>query len=223
MGAQAGQSLRDIIENEILSGRHKPGDRLDEARLAERFSVSRTPVRQALHGLESAGLIEIRPRRGAFVKRMSAAELLEMFETMAEQEASCARFAALRIQRPQAAVLSEALARCETASSGDEDAYYYENERFHTAIYEAAGNRFLKRETLKLHQRLKPFRRTQLRLRGRLARSQAEHRRIHDAILDGAEAEAAAEARAHILVQGERLTVMLSALEDVGAVDEVDA
>lgn len=214
--------VRDALEQEILSGRFAPGDRLDEARMAERFSVSRTPVREALQGLCATGLVELRPRRGAFVREVGARDLLELFETMGEYEASCARLSALRLTRAHAQALQAALARCEEAVgkvadvSDDDaiyDAYYYENQQFHAAIYAAAGNRFLEDQTVALRNRLKPFRRLQLRARGRARQSQDEHLAIAAALVDGATDRAAELARAHVVVQGEPFKLLLTALE----------
>jgi DNA-binding GntR family transcriptional regulator len=70
-------------------------------------------------------------------------------------------------------------ARCHAAvEAQDADAYYRENERFHAILYRQSGNGFLEQECLRLHKRLKPFRRMQLRLRGRLRQSMAEHEAI---------------------------------------------
>ena len=83
--------LREAIEEEIATGKLLPGSRLDEAELAKRFNVSRTPIREALNLLLGEGLIEARPRRGAVVARVSPQRLIEMFEVMAELEVMCAR------------------------------------------------------------------------------------------------------------------------------------
>ena len=104
--------LRDGIEEEIATGRFLPGERLDEQTLAERFGVSRTPVREALQQLAARGLVELRGRRGAIVSAPDAARLLEMFEVMAELEAMCGRLAARRLEAQTGAALSEALSAC---------------------------------------------------------------------------------------------------------------
>ena len=72
------------LEEEIFAGELAPGCRLDETKLAGRFGVSRTPVREALLQLASSGLIELRPRQGAVVAKITVQELLQMFEVMAE-------------------------------------------------------------------------------------------------------------------------------------------
>jgi DNA-binding GntR family transcriptional regulator len=64
--------LREAIEDEIVTGRLAPGTRLEEATLAEKFGVSRTPIREALLHLAASGLVEIRPRRGAMVSAPDA-------------------------------------------------------------------------------------------------------------------------------------------------------
>src|SRR6476646_10247845 len=89
--------LRESIEEEIATGTLIPGSRLDEAELAKRFNVSRTPIREALNLLLGEGLVEMRPHRGAVVARVSAERLIEMFEVMAELEAMCVQLATRRM------------------------------------------------------------------------------------------------------------------------------
>jgi DNA-binding GntR family transcriptional regulator len=87
--------LAEDLAETILSGEFAPGYRLDEQALAQRYSVSRTPVREALRQLATTGLIEIRPRRSAIVAKVSPAQLEELFVAMGELEAGCARLAAM--------------------------------------------------------------------------------------------------------------------------------
>jgi DNA-binding GntR family transcriptional regulator len=208
--------FRDRIEDEIATGQLKPGDRLDEMSLAERFGVSRTPIREALQQLAAGGMVELRPNRGAIVSAPDPARLMEMFDVMAELEAMCGRLAARRLLAEDEAALSLTLSACRTAmDAGDPDAYYYENERFHRAIYAASGNRFLADQALSLHKRLAPFRRLQLRVRNRLKTSQREHEEILAAILDGDAATAAERLRAHVAIQGERFSDLVASLGKV--------
>ncbi len=89
------ERLADSIAEQVLSGEFPPGFRLDEMALAERFGVSRTPVREAIRLLASTGLIDVKPRRGASVATATSAQLETLFGAMAEIEASCARLAAV--------------------------------------------------------------------------------------------------------------------------------
>lgn len=214
MPERAAHALRGVLEDEILEGRLAPGERLDEVSLAKRFDVSRTPIREALLGLESSGLVELRPRRGAFVRRLGARELFEMFELMGELEAACGRFACRRMTELQEQRLTALLEGCREAAERDDLAdYYAENELFHRAIYAAAGNAVLAEQAQALQARLKPFRSRQLRVRGRMAQSLAEHEEIVAAIRAGDQERAADALRGHIAAQGEKFTVLMAALE----------
>ena len=91
------EELRLQLADEIVSGVLMPGAALDETRLADRFHVSRTPVREAIRLLAASGLVEVRAHRAAIVARPSAVQLAYMFEFMAELEALCSGFAAERM------------------------------------------------------------------------------------------------------------------------------
>lgn len=205
------QQVRDQLEDDIVNGRMRPGDQVQIEQLMARFEVSRTPVREAMQQLEASGLIEVLPKRGTFVARVGLPELIQMFEVMAEFEALCARLASRRVSKAALAEIQEALAVCEReAGSEDANAYYYANELFHGLIYQACGNPFLVQQTLALKNRLKPYRRLQLRMRNRIAQSLGEHRQIVSALLGAAEEVAASAAREHVLIQGQRFTDFIS-------------
>ena len=89
--------LTRLLSDEIVAGRLAPGVRLDEQALADRFGLSRTPVREALGQLAAMGLVEKRPHRGVVVAAFTVERMVHMFEVMAELEAICARLAARRM------------------------------------------------------------------------------------------------------------------------------
>jgi DNA-binding GntR family transcriptional regulator len=205
--------VSDQLETLILDGDLEQGARLDEVQLAERFSVSRTPIREALQRLSHSGLVEHRPRRGVFVKQPGPVELIEMFEVMAELEAAAARLAAGRISDAALDTLRDVNARCKSAvAARDADGYYAENERFHATIYRESGNAFLEGECLRLQRRLQPFRRRQLRFRGRLGQSMDEHEKIVAALETGNGVLAAEVLRTHVTVQGEKFHLLMADL-----------
>jgi DNA-binding GntR family transcriptional regulator len=212
------QRLRDSLEEDIINGRRVPGERLDSEALGREFSVSRTPVREAIQQLVASGLVTVSPKKGTFVARIGIDQLIEMFEVMAELEGMCGRLAARRISEEELAALREALARCEAAAeAGDTDEYYYENETFHDCIYAASHNGFLAQEARQLKQRLKPYRRLQLQVRQRMGGSLAEHRKIVAAIEHG-EAELAEQTlREHVLIQGERFSDFIASVKKLDA------
>ncbi|MFQ6551306.1 GntR family transcriptional regulator [Aestuariibius insulae] len=205
--------IAKALEELIFDGTFANGERLDEVRLAEQFGVSRTPFREALQRLSLSGLIELIPHRGAFVRQPGPVELIEMFEVMAELEAACGRLAAMRIADEALEDLREANERChEAIERGDPDAYYAENERFHQIIYAQSGNAFLEQETTRLHKRLRPFRRQQLRFRGRMAQSMDEHEAIVEALVAGDPETASTRLRGHVAVQGEKFHRLMASL-----------
>jgi DNA-binding GntR family transcriptional regulator len=178
------ERLAGGIAESILSGEFQPGLRLDEHMLAERYGVSRTPVREALRQLASTGLIDVRPRRGATVADATSAQLETLFAAMAEIEAACARLAAMSmtpIERRRLQSTHEAMAAF--IPRDERDAYAAANIAFHTLIYSGAHNAILTEFATGLRRRLAPFRRAQFRTEGRISRSHAEHGAVVKAIL----------------------------------------
>jgi DNA-binding GntR family transcriptional regulator len=210
-------TIRNAIEQDIATGVACPGARLDEIGLAERFGVSRTPVREALVQLAASGMIDLRPHRGAVVADVTADRLFQMFEAMAELEAAAAGLAARRMQPSDLAALTEAQTACRAALA-DPDAYYEANERFHQAIYQASGNPILAEHCLALQKRLRPYRRLQLRVSGRTERSLNEHADVVVALMRGDATEAAQALRLHVVVQGERFGDLVAGLARLKAV-----
>ena len=191
--------IRESLENQIVGGEFAPEERLDEVKLAQKFGVSRTPIREVLNQLSNAGLVELRPRRGAFVAAPSLGKLVEMFEAMTEDEI---------------ARLKEAHKQCgQAAETGDPDLYYAENAKFHEVIYSGCHNSFLTEEVRRIRRRLRAYRRLQLRVRNRVPDSFAEHSEIVDSIVDGDGSRAEAALRNHIMVQGERFNQLVAGME----------
>ncbi|AXI54317.1 HTH-type transcriptional repressor RspR (plasmid) [Pseudoseohaeicola sp. NH-UV-7] len=210
--------IAEELEQLILTSGFSDGERLDEIKLAERFGVSRTPLREAFQKLATSGLVNQVPRRGVFVRQPGPVELLQMFEVMAELEAACGRFAALRISDEALEQLEQANLKCQTAvSEQNASEYYIENERFHHLIYAQSGNAFLEQEALRLHRRLKPYRRLQLKLRGRMRQSMDEHNQIVRALRDGDADRAARALRDHVAVQGEKFQHLMAGLKTAAA------
>lgn len=201
------QRLKDSLEDDIINGRRAPGERLDAEALAKQFSVSRTPIREAIQQLTASGLVTVSPKKGTFVAKVGIGQLIEMFEVMAELEGMCGRLAARRISNDELEALRRAMAGCEAAcAQGDTDEYYYENEAFHQCIYIASHNSFLATEANQLKQRLRPYRRLQLQVRHRMKSSLREHTEIFAAIESGNADEAERILREHVLIQGERFS-----------------
>ena len=193
------EELRLQLADDIVRGVLPPGASLDETEIALRFSVSRTPVREALRQLAASGLVDSRAHRGAVVAQPSLDRLTGMFEAMAELEALCAGMAARNMTVPDRRGL-EALHNDLRllVHEGDTTSYHERNEAFHAAIYSGSHNGYLAEMTLMTRTRVAPFRRAQFRATGRLGGSYLEHDVIVQAILRGDQQGAIEGMRAHI-------------------------
>lgn len=194
------EELRLRLSDDIVRGQLAPGAALDETELARRFSVSRTPVREAIKMLAASGLVEVRAHRAAVVARPTHEHLIGMFEVMAELESLCAGYAADRMRGAERRALEDAHEKLRVLiQRGDPQRYYEVNEAFHATIYAGAHNSYLAELTLATRGRVQPFRRAQFRNLGRLAKSHAEHDRVVQAILRGERVLAAQNMYAHII------------------------
>ena len=203
--------IRDSLEQRIIEGELGIGKRLDEAELSAHYGVSRTPVREALQRLAESGLAEHLPRRGTFVSTPGLSELVEMFEVMAELECMAVRLATRRATNADIDALTESNEACRAAfRAGDTKSYYELNAAVHRQIYKMSGNSFLTAEARRLHDRLRPYRRLQLRVRGRMGESMNEHDIILAAMRDGDAQQAVVTMRKHITLLGERFNDLVS-------------
>ena len=208
--------IRDSLEQRIVEGELGNGKRLDETELSSFYGVSRTPVREALQRLAESGLAEHLPRRGTFVRSPSLSQLVEMFEVMAELECMAIRLAARRATADDIDALEKDNESCRAAVAANDTKKYYEvNARLHGRIYQMSGNGFLASEARRLHDRLRPFRRLQLRVRGRMEESMAEHDIILAALRDGDADRAMETMKKHITIVGVRFNDLVSSFNTI--------
>jgi len=213
MSSKRASTMKEALEQEIVTGQLAPGTRLEEMGLAERFGMSRTPVREALNQLASIGLVEMRPRRGAVVAEIGLKQMMEMFEVMAELEGMCGQLAARRMSGEDRAKLVDCHEQARPfADAEDHDGYYDANVCFHECIYQGSHNSYLADQTRALRNRLAPYRRLQLRQRQRLSESYQEHGEILDAIVQGDEARAKQLLSDHVTVQSGSFTDFIATL-----------
>lgn len=133
------QGLRDAI----VSGRYRPGDRLNESKIAREFGISRIPVREALMQLQEHGLVMNLERRGMFVTRLSDEDVQRINSLRVVLEAEALKLCRLKISKPDAARLTDVMTRMEAWTERTEmDAAALDLE-FHRTLWEAAGNPYL--------------------------------------------------------------------------------
>ncbi|MHB2166780.1 GntR family transcriptional regulator [Alsobacter sp. R-9] len=206
--AQQGRTRAEILANrlaeDIVGGRFKPGEALDEVGIAGAFGVSRTPVREAVRQLAAIGLVEIRPHRAPIVAKPDERTLREMFAVMAELEALAAGSAAAAMTPGERHALeAHHLAMRALVQAGDTAGYRDANTVFHRMIAELSHNAYLAELTAATQRRLAPFRRAQFDASvDRLTRSHDEHGAIVTAILRGDSDGASRAMRTHIGLSG---------------------
>ena len=212
--ARTADKLISDIRKEVSSGILKPGDQLEVNALAERFGVSRTPIREAIRTLVESGVLETRPRKGSFVRVLSAKQLLDLFQVAAELEGMACRLAALSLTKENVEAIERGLAKCTQAAEVQNNAEYaMANLDFHTAIHNASGNDWLIEQLRQLQINLNSYRTMPYEIRGRLNKSTDEHKIICDAILSGDGEHACNLMRDHMMLQGKRLPSIIASLE----------
>lgn len=210
--------VAEQLEEAVINGAIPAGSRLDEASIAAQFGVSRTPVREALHILCGRGFAEREPYKGVVVTQISARRIDEMFEAMAELEAVCGRLSAHRMTMSERAEL-ESLHRDMNAlaEEGDHAGYNEVNTRFHNLLFQGSHNSDLVAVAQTLRLKLAPFRKYQLKDKGRLKRSCAEHQQIVDAILNQDPKTAENVLRRHLVSAAQEVLLKRKYLEDEAA------
>lgn len=205
--------IRQAIEAEISSGQLMAGARIDEQALMERFEVSRTPAREAILQLMSAGLVVSVPRQGAVVAGLGAPEYVAMLEILVELEALAARLAARRMPAVLRRAMRDAHEACRKAAERDDSsAYAAANQAFHEAIYDGSMNEVLARQLRAMRLRMRQPQGSLFDRPGRVRNSFIEHQVVLDAILQGDENAAHQAMSSHISVGGNTFADVIARL-----------
>ena len=144
-GSAAASVAYEAIKRSILDLVYPPGTKLSEVQLAQELGCGRSPVRTAFARLQSEGWISISPQSGTYVKRLSEAEIAEIYELRLLLETHATRQAALNISQEQVAELLREFRRRMPQKGERFDEHLFDdiNEldaQFHAAVYRAAGN-----------------------------------------------------------------------------------
>jgi len=186
----------DLILDAIDTGLYRPGDRLVESELAERFGVSRTRIREALQRLETQGLLT-RDGRSLIVAALDHNQLAELYAVRTELEGLAARLAARHASPEEIRVLKE-MAAGDRALLGDPAAMSRANRRFHKQIHLASHNRYLVQQLDLVHRSMALLASTSLAVDGRGEAALAEHDELVAAIERGDGEAANAALKSHI-------------------------
>lgn len=192
-GSLAFSRLMDAIRD----GTYQPGDRLREVEVAERLSLSRTPIREALRRLEAENIIEHRPRIGAVIRTLSQAEVVELYEMRLVLERTAAEMAAKHAAEAEVDTMAAINADIADAVAAPTKAAAI-NQTFHRAIYLAARNRFLLESARAMNNALLLLGPTTLADTDRIETVVHQHQLIIDGISAGDAEGAGAAAEAHL-------------------------
>ena len=181
-----GQKIESVLLDDIAAGALQPGERLDETKLAQRFGVSRTPIREALSRLTAQGVLVVGEKRGVRVAQYSREELAQMFEAMQEIESICARLANQRLTLLARAEIETAQANCKAAAkANDRVAYIRANEALHLSIYRATENPYIFELASDFRRKTGPFRAKKLETQADLMASVENHEVLLAKIFSG--------------------------------------
>ncbi|SEO01748.1 DNA-binding transcriptional regulator, GntR family [Salinihabitans flavidus] len=169
-----------LILEAIDIGTFRPGDRLVESDLAERFGVSRTPIREALQRLETQSLLA-RDGRSLIVSSLDHNQMSELYVVRTELEGLAARLAARHATREEVRVLRD-MVQADRALIGDPSALARANRRFHKQIHLASHNRYLVQQLDLVHRSMALMATTSIAAEGRGEDTLTEHQAIVDAI-----------------------------------------
>ena len=176
------ETITIFLREEILSGRMKPDERINEKEISERLNVSRSPIREALRTLAKEELVTIEPHKGAAVAAISATDLKDTYEVREMIEL----FAVDLIERRRVMDFEEMRESLdfdtEELKQRDFDEYLNQLRKFHLALVKTAGNAKLCQLYEILHNSLLRYQRVGAAVVGRLEHSVAEHRSILDVL-----------------------------------------
>ena len=186
------------IKKDILSREHEQGSWLQEEELAEKYQVSRTPVREALQRLQSDGFLEIIPRRGAFVVKLTFKTVMEMAEVREALEDLAISHAVNRISEEELQELHACVDPQAVESIENKSEIARRMTHFHHLLAKASGNETLSVILSRIYDKLDMYRSKALGDPERLSRRLKEHREIVEAIEKGNAKLAKARNRAHM-------------------------
>lgn len=194
--AASAKDAYDLILEAIDVGIYKPGDRLVESELAERFGMSRTPIREALQRLEIQSLLT-RDGRSLIVASLDHNQLSELYAVRTELEALAARLAARHAAPEEMRVLRE-MVEHDRKLVGDPKAMARANRRFHNQLHLASHNRYLVQQLDLVYRSMALMATTSLAVPGRDEEAIDEHEAIVAAIEKRDESAADAALRRHL-------------------------
>lgn len=197
------QTIREVVfrylRDSILAGEYENGQRLIESELAQKFGVSRTPIREAFRKLELEGLVQSLSHRGVIVTTLSARDIDEIYSIRSVLEGLAANLAAKRRRMEHIEQLDALLRDMDEAlRTGQHELFVEIHSSFNAKLYEVSGNRRLEEMLGRLQEYITKSQLVSLMRPGRASAIQEEHRKIIQHIADQNPEEAEKAAREHV-------------------------
>jgi len=173
------EKILETIREAILKGNLKPGEKVAEPELAERFGISRTPIREAFRQLESEGYLTVIPRKGAVVAALSEQDVQEYYAIKSILEGYAAELAADKLTEKELEKLEAINEKLkQLAEEGDVKNFYRVHNEFHELFLKASGNNKLVELIQQLGMKFNRLRMASLSVNGRMHISVAEHEKL---------------------------------------------
>jgi DNA-binding GntR family transcriptional regulator len=203
-----------LIKKIILNGELSPGDRLNEVQLSEALEISRSPVREAIQRLVKEGLVVLVPRKGAFIRKLTAKEVEDLFETRVTLETKAASLAAQRASESQLNKFSSLLDRTELALKNEESnkyalGFYSLDFDFHFKIAGLAQNAILEAMIQELNAKLRLVRHRSGAEISRAWEAFEEHKKVFECIKRGDSGSAVKAMEKHLMKAREAILKIL--------------
>jgi DNA-binding GntR family transcriptional regulator len=190
--------IADALRAAIVDGVYPPGHRLVQEELADRFGVSRIPLREAIRTLVGEGLLRSAPGRGTFVTSLDLAEIDEIYDLRRLVEPSFAEHVVQRVSRIDVARLTSMAEKMDRIDELGADAWSRVNFAFHLDMYRLAGLPMRYEVISRLYHQLEPYSRFYVHGTHAHERVQAEHKAMVGALADGDAAALAEQIHDHI-------------------------
>ena len=189
----------DKIRSDILNGKYKRGEELVESSIGKELGISRTPVREAIRQLELEGLVQLVPKKGAFVTGISEKDVRDIYLIRARLEGLAARMAAKNITPELLDAMEETVVLSEYHAKKEHYEQVCEmDSKFHKLLYKASGSRILEHTLTDFHQYVQRVRMASIMKKRRMEKSNDEHDAILTAIREHDEEKAELVATRHI-------------------------
>lgn len=204
--AKVAIQIQALIRKWVFTGALSAGDRINETLLSGQLGISRGPIREAIQALRQEGLVEIKPNRGAFLRKLTLKEVLDLYDVMAGLGFSAGRLLPARISDEQLAQMNALHEKMVDAVSNDAPLDFFRyNQYFHELLFKATNNRSLLEMMRDIEKRMMLYLHREATKTWMLRDSNKQHKEILTHISQGDSQGTAKALMAHVLFGKQRI------------------